>query len=161
VGVERLLRLAYGGMKNLIPGKLKYYINELQMVKGSMKKSTIAIVDSHDLTRFGIRIELKSMSEFQVVGEARNGLEALKLMPIAKPDVMMLGMNFWDFEVKNLLPQLKQICDHHSLKTKFLVAGLEENDRTLAFALGADAFALKGTTTQQDLRKLLIELCKD
>jgi DNA-binding NarL/FixJ family response regulator len=126
-----------------------------------MKKITVAIVESHDLTRVGIRAVLKSMSEFQMVGEAHNGLEALELMPIAKPDVMLLGMNFWDFEVKDLLPQLKEVRDHHSLETKFLVAGLEENDRTLAFAVGADAFTLKGSTTPQDLRKLLIELCKD
>jgi DNA-binding NarL/FixJ family response regulator len=131
------------------------------MIKKSMSKITIAIVESHDLTRFGIRTVLKSMSEFQVVGKASSGLEALKLMPIAKPDVMMLGMTFWDGEIKDLLPQLKQIHDHHQLETKFLVAGLEESDRTLAFAVGADAFALKGSTTQQDLRKLLIELCED
>jgi DNA-binding NarL/FixJ family response regulator len=126
-----------------------------------MKKMTVAIVESHDLTRIGICTVLKSMPEFQVVGEARYGLEALKLMPIAKPDVMMLGMNFWDLEVKDLLPQLEQVRAHHSLETKFLVGGLEENDRTLALAVGADAFALSGSTTLQDLRKLLIELCKD
>jgi two-component system, NarL family, response regulator LiaR len=131
------------------------------MIKKSMNKITIAIVDSHDLTRVGIRAVLQSMSGFQVVGEASNGLAALQLMPIAKPDVMILAMTFSDVEVKNLLPQLTQIRDHHPLDTKFLVLGLDETDRTLAFSVGADAFGLKGSMTQKDFRKQVIELCED
>ncbi len=124
-----------------------------------MEKIPVAIVQSHDLTRLGMRLSIQSMSEFQVIGEARNGREALQLMSISKPDIMILAMTLTDLEVKDLLPQLQTIRDRHALKTKFILWGVEDpSDRTLASAIGADAF-VSALTTLEELRVLMLELC--
>lgn len=124
----------------------------------SMERITVAIVHSHDLTRVGISTAIRSMSGFQLLGKASSGREALQLLPIKKPDIMILAMTFTDLEVQDLLPQLQTMRDRHALKTKFLLLGVEDlPDRSIASAIGADAF-VSPLTTMEELRVLMLEL---
>ena len=53
----------------------------------------IVIADDHPLMRSGIRDLLQSEPDLEVVGEAASGEEALRLVKVAKPDVLLLDMN--------------------------------------------------------------------
>ena len=51
----------------------------------------IILVDDHDLVRAGIRALLERLPHVTVVGEARNGQEALTLLTEAHPDIAFVG----------------------------------------------------------------------
>ncbi|MBM3782717.1 MAG: response regulator transcription factor [Acidobacteria bacterium] len=61
-------------------------------------RSRILLVDDHALVRKGFRLILSHYDEFEVVGEAGSGAEALRLIPVLSPHILILdvgmpGMN--------------------------------------------------------------------
>src|SRR5690348_6697335 len=53
---------------------------------------TVALADDHVVVRQGLRLLLESDPEFVVVGEAANGIEALKLVKRQKPKVLIVDL---------------------------------------------------------------------
>src|SRR5271154_273094 len=64
--------------------------------KGTMDKRTqpirIVIADDHPIFRDGLRRLLESEGDMKVVGEACDGLEAVKLATQIKPDILLLDL---------------------------------------------------------------------
>jgi NarL family two-component system response regulator LiaR len=52
----------------------------------------VLLVDDHAVVRQGLRAYLDVIDEVTVVGEARNGLEALEQVEACKPDVVLLDL---------------------------------------------------------------------
>lgn len=52
----------------------------------------ILIVDDHAIVRAGIRLLLQQHADFQVVGEAADGREALQLVQQLEPDVVLMDI---------------------------------------------------------------------
>ncbi len=57
-----------------------------------MRKIKILIVDDHAIVREGLRQLLNNQEDMEVVGEAGDGLEALKKVKILQPDVTLLDI---------------------------------------------------------------------
>src|SRR3984957_12004173 len=57
-----------------------------------MKKLRVILADNHALVRAGIRVLIESLPDVEVVGEAGNGLEALKLIKKTSPDIAVLDI---------------------------------------------------------------------
>ncbi len=53
----------------------------------------LLLVDDHELVRTGVRRILEDVSDFNVVAEATNGEEAVKLCRKDAPDVVLMDMN--------------------------------------------------------------------
>jgi DNA-binding NarL/FixJ family response regulator len=53
----------------------------------------ILVVDDHDIVRQGVRFILRSRAEWEVCGEAENGIEALEKVAQLKPDVVVLDVS--------------------------------------------------------------------
>jgi YesN/AraC family two-component response regulator len=53
----------------------------------------IVVVDDHGLFRAGLVSLLASFPEFEIVGEAGDGKEALSVIDQKKPDVVLLDVN--------------------------------------------------------------------
>ena len=58
-----------------------------------MEKIKIIIADDHQLFRNGLKILLNSFPDFEVVGEASNGEEFLKLLKSVKAEVALMDIN--------------------------------------------------------------------
>jgi DNA-binding NarL/FixJ family response regulator len=58
-----------------------------------MEKIRIIITDDHQLFRNGLKILLNSFPEFEVVGEASNGVEFLELIKTVKADIVLMDIN--------------------------------------------------------------------
>jgi DNA-binding NarL/FixJ family response regulator len=58
-----------------------------------MEKIRIIIADDHQLFRNGLKILLSSFPEFEVVGEASNGADYLKLLKSILADVTLMDIN--------------------------------------------------------------------
>jgi NarL family two-component system response regulator LiaR len=52
----------------------------------------VIIVDDHLMVREGLKTLLSTASDIEVVGEAANGAEAVALVPLARPDVVLMDI---------------------------------------------------------------------
>jgi DNA-binding NarL/FixJ family response regulator len=73
-----------------------------------LKRTTILLADDHRIVRQGLRALLAGEADFEVVGEADDGREALELVKRLSPDVLVLdlmmpGLN--GLEVARQLPR--------------------------------------------------------
>jgi DNA-binding NarL/FixJ family response regulator len=57
-----------------------------------MKKITILLAEDHDIVREGLRLLLKLNGNFNVVGEAKNGREAVQLARKFQPNVIVMDI---------------------------------------------------------------------
>lgn len=62
------------------------------MATVEQKVLTTLIVDDESLARRGLKLRLKDIADIEIVGEARNGREALTLIAEKKPDLVFLDI---------------------------------------------------------------------
>jgi DNA-binding NarL/FixJ family response regulator len=64
------------------------------------------LADDHALVRAGIRALVQSVREFEVVGEAGDGREALQLAKTLQPDVMLLDVAMPELNGLDAIPRI-------------------------------------------------------
>lgn len=117
----------------------------------------LVVVDDHDLVRSGLKALLSGRPEFEVVGEAANGLGALALCRRVRPDLVLMDVR---------MPEMDGLAATREIKRQFggdvsvLILTTYENEDYLLEALraGAAGYVLKDAPEQQLLtaiRKLL------
>ncbi len=57
-----------------------------------MKKIRILIADDHGIVRKGLRLQLEQNADFEVIGEATDGREAVRLADELMPDVVIMDI---------------------------------------------------------------------
>lgn len=111
-----------------------------------MSKIRVALIEDHDLTRVGIRTALQQREEIEVVGEAANASEGLKLLETSHPDIAIVDIGLPDKDGIELTRQLKASQDAgDGPQTKVLILTLRDNKEAVlaAFAAGADSYCMK------------------
>lgn len=109
-----------------------------------MKQTTrkrIIIAEDHTILRDGLRAILAGHQEFEVVGEAVDGLEAIRLCATLKPDLLLLDFSMPRMNGVEAISDIKKNCPH----TKVLMLTVHSSVEHVATALqaGADGYALK------------------
>ena len=56
------------------------------------RRTKVLIVDDHLMVREGLKVLLSTAPDLDVVGEAANGAEAVDLVPLTKPDVVLMDI---------------------------------------------------------------------
>ena len=103
----------------------------------------ILIVDDHFIVREGIRLILETEEEYFVIGEAENGQQALSLLEIITPDLILLDLNMPILDGLNFLKKLKSTG---STIPVIILTTYNENHLLLeAMELGATSYLLKDT----------------
>lgn len=108
-----------------------------------MTHHTFLIVDDHPLLRRGIRSLLQSQPDFQVVGEAADGMTALHLIAQHRPDVMVLDIVMPMLGGLELLREMRKNSPQISPKTIVLSLHDDEAYVQQAMQLGAAGYVLK------------------
>lgn len=103
----------------------------------------ILIVDDHFIVREGIRLILETEEAYFVIGEAENGQQALSLLEIITPDLILLDLNMPILDGLNFLKKLKSTG---STIPVIILTTYNENYLLLeAIELGATSYLLKDT----------------
>jgi DNA-binding NarL/FixJ family response regulator len=110
-----------------------------------MSKIRVALVEDHDLTRVGIRTALQQNEEIDVVGEAGNAAEGMKLLKMLKPDIVIVDIGLPDKDGIELTREIKSATVEEESPIKVLILTLRDNKEAVlaAFAAGADSYCMK------------------
>jgi DNA-binding NarL/FixJ family response regulator len=100
-------------------------------------KTTVLIVDDHPFTREGLRFFLRSTDDFEVIGEATSGPDAVAKALELRPQFVIMDLRLPVFDGFEATRQLRQILPsaHVVILTTDLNGDLEERARN-AGALG-------------------------
>ena len=105
------------------------------------RKTRILLADGHHLVRQGIRRLLQEEADFEVVGEADNGLEAVRLMREVKPDVIVMEACISKLDSVEITKRIK--AEHPEAAVLILTASEEEEYIVGLVAAGAAGYLLK------------------
>ncbi len=107
------------------------------------KPARILLVDDHDLFRAGLKELVSSRPEFEVIGEAKDGLEALKMARDLKPDLIVMDIQM---PICDGLEATRLICSQLP-GSKVIMLTVREEDENLFAAIkaGALGYMLKST----------------
>jgi DNA-binding NarL/FixJ family response regulator len=120
-----------------------------------MAQSTrVLIVDDSVRTRDGLRALLTMRPEIEVVGEATNGQDAVRLVAECRPDIVLMDLH---------MPVLDGVQATQLIKQQWpavtvVVLTMYAVDQSAALAAGADAFLLKGGAPERLLAALGVVL---
>ena len=108
-----------------------------------MNRIRLVVVDDHALFRRGLVSLLDEMTEFQVVGEASNGQDALGVVESANPDIILLDINMPILDGIQAISAIRKIRPDQ----KILMLTISQNDDDLigAIVAGANGYVLKNT----------------
>lgn len=101
----------------------------------------VLIADDHHVVRRGLLFFLKTQKDIEVVGEAKNGLEAIELADSLKPDIVLMDL---------VMPEMDGIQATKSIKSKWpnvhvlMLTSFSDKDHVLpAIEAGASGYQLK------------------
>jgi NarL family two-component system response regulator LiaR len=98
---------------------------------------TVLIVDDHEVVRKGIRAYLETLSEFDVVGEAASGEEAIRLASELIPDVVLMDLILPGMDGVEATRRIKDL----SPRTQIVVLTSYHEDEHIFPALKAGAIS--------------------
>ena len=109
--------------------------------------TTVAIADDQALVRDGLRLILDVEEGIDVIGEARDGREAVSLVRETRPDVVLMDVRMPEFDG---LAATREIAASH-VPTRVLMLTTYDEDRYLydAIRAGASGFLLKDSRREQ------------
>jgi two-component system, NarL family, nitrate/nitrite response regulator NarL len=112
----------------------------------------ILVADDHAIFRDGLRKLLEVADDVQIIGEASNGVECVKMLNKLKPDILLLDLRMPE---KDGLGVLEEV-NFDSLPTRVIVLTAAEDDRDVvrAMRLGARGVVLKQSASDLLLKSI-------
>jgi len=110
-------------------------------------KKQVFIVEDHRLFREGLKAMLSPSQEYEIIGEAEDGLEAIRLIKKQKPDLVLLDLSMPRMNGLSVLREIKGAMP----EVKILVLSIHESDQYVlqAFEAKADGYAIKDSSREE------------
>ncbi|MCU5097283.1 MULTISPECIES: response regulator [Bacillus] len=110
-------------------------------------KITLLLVEDHHIVRRGLVFFLKTREEFEIVGEAENGEEALTFIQTERPDVVLMDLSMPKMDGIEATKRIKQYDETIKI---LILSSFSEQDYVLpALEAGADGYQLKEVQPEQ------------
>lgn len=110
----------------------------------------VVLADDHVFVRDGIKSLLENEANIEVVGEATDGLEALKIVETEQPDLLIL-----DIRMPNLtgIEVVEKLRSQNNL-VKIVMLSMHESEEYVLKSIkaGADGYLLKGSSKEEFLK---------
>lgn len=101
----------------------------------------ILLVDDHTLFRSGLKALLQRQPDFEVIGEAADGLEGVKQTELLKPDVVLLDLDMPVMHGRDALSQI--LVTQPQLAVLMLTVSEDGEDLAECMKSGARGYLLK------------------
>ena len=114
------------------------------------RKNSVLIVDDHTLFREGLKSIIASSRQYEVVGEAGTGQEAIDLVRQLSPDLILLDVSLPDGSGLELIGDLTRCCK----KSRILIVSMHAKIDYIvkAFQAGAIGYLAKGSAAEKLLQ---------
>lgn len=112
-----------------------------------MKKLSILIADDHPVVRDGLRGMLESQPDFEVVGEAADGAQAIQLAEELKPEIVLMDLRMPQVDGVTAIREIKS----SQAETQILVLTTYDSDADIlpAIEAGATGYLLKDSSREE------------
>ncbi|MBZ0104216.1 MAG: response regulator transcription factor [Sulfuricella denitrificans] len=110
-----------------------------------MNPIRVLIVDDHTLFRSGIKLLLQRQKDFEVVGEAGDGLEGVKRAMSLKPDVVLLDLHMPGISGREAVRLISE--DAPGTRVLMLTVSEDAEDLVDCLRAGAAGYLLKNIDT--------------
>lgn len=107
----------------------------------------IVIAEDNTILREGLKSLFSSQPDFEIVGEAEDGMKAIRLAEEFKPDLILTDISMPRMTGMEAIREIKKV----SPKTKVLVLTVHKTEEYVlaTFRAGADGYALKESTSHE------------
>ena len=108
------------------------------------EKKSIMIAEDHTILREGLKMLLSSNPQYEIVAEAEDGLQAIRLCETLKPDLVLMDLSMPRMNGVGAVQEIKKQCP----ETKVLVLTVHKTEEYILATLkaGADGYVLKDAT---------------
>ncbi|PFK32370.1 DNA-binding response regulator [Bacillus cereus] len=110
-------------------------------------KIKLLLVEDHHIVRRGLVFFLKTKEEFEIIGEAENGEDALAFVQKERPDVVLMDVSMPKMDGIEATKRLKQ--QDATIKILMLSSFSEQDYVLPALEAGADGYQLKEVQPDQ------------
>jgi DNA-binding NarL/FixJ family response regulator len=123
------------------------------LITGPDMSTKVLLVDDVEQVRWDLRTALSLSDELEIVGEAANGLEAIRLTETLRPAVILMDLEMPvldGYEATRLIKALWPLCRIVVLTVHGYQEAHHKAERT-----GVDAFVIKGAPIQEIIQTIL------
>ena len=120
------------------------------------KKKRIVIAEDHTIVRDGLRSLLTYEGNLDVVGEAEDGMEAIRCVKSTQPDLLLLDLNMPKMDGLSAIKEVKKQAPN--VKVLALTMHKDEEYILEAFRSGADGYCIKTSSGEEVLSAINIVL---
>jgi DNA-binding NarL/FixJ family response regulator len=111
----------------------------------------VLLVDDVDEVRLDLRTLLSLSDEIEIIGEAANGLEAIRLAESLQPDAILMDL---EMPVMDGYEATRRIKSQFPCKVIALTVHDYESARAKAIQSGVDAFLVKGAAVEKIIQSI-------
>ncbi len=115
-------------------------------------KKKLIIAEDHTIVRDGLRSIFEADDELEVIGEAGDGMEAIRLINNSDPDILLIDLNMPKMDGISVIREVKK----QSGKIKIVVLTMHSDEEYIleAFSSGADGYCIKTSPGKELLNAL-------
>ncbi len=110
----------------------------------------IVLVDDHHVVRQGLKVLLEEERDFEIVGEASTGLDAVQLVERTRPDVLVVDLLIPGLNGLEVTRRVHQLLPH----MRIIILSMHSNEAYVVEALknGASGYVLKDSSFEDLVR---------